>query len=161
VREDGAMSEGSSRFRAVVRLERKTATGIEVPPDVLERLGGGKRPAVAVTIGGYTYRTTVGSMGGVAMIPLSAENRTAAGVLAGDEVEVEVALDTAPRTVEVPEDLAALLSADSGARATFDTLAPGQRKEWVRWVTEAKRAETRAERVVKTVEALAAGRRTR
>ncbi|GAA3569270.1 hypothetical protein GCM10022197_26990 [Microlunatus spumicola] len=155
------MSDASSRFRAVVRLEPKTATGIEVPAEVLAGLDGGARPAVVVTVGGHTYRTTVGSMGGRAMIPLSAENRAAAGVQAGDEVDVEVALDLAPWTVEVPEDLAALLSADSAARATFDTLAPGQRKEWVRWVTEAKRAETRADRVVKTIEALAAGRRTR
>lgn len=148
-------------FRARVELEGKTATGIEVPDEVLARLGPGKRPAVAVTVGGHTYRSTVGSMRGRAMLPLSAENRSAAGVAAGDEVEVEVVLDLAPRTVEVPEDLAALLSADSAAQATFDTLPPGQRKEWVRWVTEAKRPETRGDRALKTVEALAAGRRTR
>lgn len=155
------MSEEAIRFKATVEPEGKSATGIHVPEDVLERLGPRKRPAVSVTLGGYTYRTTVGSMRGRAMLPLSAENRTAAGVAAGDEVEVEVAHDLAPRTVEVPEDLAALLAADSAAQATFDTLAPGQRKEWVRWVTEPKKAETRADRVVKTVEALAAGRRTR
>jgi len=149
------------RFRATVELNGKTATGLEVPPDVVERLGGGKRPAVVVSLGTHTYRTTVGVMGGRAMVPVSAENREAAGVAAGDEVEVGLTLDTAPRTVEVPEDLAALLAADPAARATFDGLAPGQRKEWVRWVTEAKKAETRADRVVKTVEALAAGRRTR
>ena len=149
------------RFTATVELHGRTATGIEVPDDVLARLGAGKRPAVSVTLGGYTYRTTVGSMQGQAMLPLSAEHRAAAGVAAGDEVEVEVAPDLAPRTVEVPEDLAAQLAVDPAARATFDDLAPGQRKEWVRWVTEAKRPETRADRVAKTVEALAAGRRTR
>jgi hypothetical protein len=163
VREDDGMSEENEpvRFRATVELEGKTATGMHVPEDVLARLGPGKRPAVSVTVGGYTYRTTVGSMRGRAMLPLSAENRAAAGVAAGDDVEVEVTPDLAPRTVEVPEDLAALLSDDSAARATFEGLAPGQRKEWVRWVTEAKRPETRADRVGKTVEALAAGRRTR
>ena len=149
------------RFTATVELEGRTATGLHVPADVLARLGGGKRPAVSVTIGAYTYRTTVGSMRGRAMLPLSAENRSAAGVAAGDEVEVEVAPDLAPRTVEVPDDLATLLSADPAAQATFDGCTPGQRKEWVRWVTEAKRPETRADRSVKTVEALAAGRRTR
>ena len=149
------------RFRATVELEGRTATGMHVPDDVLERLGPGRRPAVRVTVGAHTYRTTVGSMRGRAMLPLSAENRTAAGVAAGDEVEVEVAPDLEPRTVEVPEDLAARLAADPAARATFEGLAPGQRKEWVRWVNEAKRAETRADRVGKTVEALAAGRRTR
>lgn len=149
------------RFRATVELEGRTATGMEVPADVLARLGPGKRPAVVVTVGPHTYRTTVGIMRGRSMLPLSAENRAFAGVAAGDEVEVEVALDVAPRTVEVPEDLSGLLSTNPAAQATFDGLAPGQRKEWVRWVTEAKRAETRTDRLAKTVEALAAGRRTR
>jgi hypothetical protein len=149
------------RFRAVVVLEGRTATGMEVPVEVLERLGPGKRPAVSVTVGGYTYRTTVGSMKGRAMLPLSAENRSAAGVAAGDEVEVGVTLDLAPRVVEVPQDLATLLSADPAARATFDSLAPGQSKEWVRWINDTKRPETRAARLTRTVEALAAGRRTR
>ena len=149
------------RFTATVELNGKTATGFEVPADVLARLGPGKRPAVRVTVGGHTYASTVGSMGGRAMLPLSAENRTAAGVTAGDEVEVTLVPDTAPRTVDVPDDLATRLATDPAALATFDGLAPGQRKEWVRWVTEAKRTETRADRVAKTVEALATGRRTR
>lgn len=158
------MSEEHSeavRFRTTVELGGKTATGFEVPPAVVSALGPGKRTAVRVTLGGHTYRSTVAVMGGRSMLPLSAENRAGAGVAAGDEVEVEVAPDLAPRTVEVPEDLAAPLSADAAARAMFDGLAPGQRKEWVRWVTEAKRVETRADRVTKAVEALAAGRRTR
>lgn len=155
------MADEEIRFRATVELNGKTATGIQVPADVVERLGGGKRPAVVVALGAHTYRTTVGVMGGRAMVPVSAEHRAAAGVAAGDDVQVGLTLDTEPRTVDVPDDLAALLSADSAARATFDTLAPGQRKEWVRWVTEAKKPETRADRVVRTVEALAAGRRTR
>ncbi|MGI3784317.1 MAG: YdeI/OmpD-associated family protein, partial [Janthinobacterium lividum] len=142
------------RFRAVVELGGRTSTGFEVPAGVVARLGPGKRHAVRVDVGGHTYRSTVAVMGGRFMLPLSAENRTAAGVAAGDEVEVEVAADLAPRTVEVPEDLAARLSAVAAAQQTFDGLAPGQRKEWVRWVTEAKRTETRADRVVKTVEAL-------
>ena len=151
----------SVRFRTTVELGGKTATGVEVPADVVARLGPGKRHAVRVSVGVHTYRSTVAVMGGRFLLPLSAENRAAAGVAAGDEVEVELAPDLAPRTVDVPEDLAALLSADSAAQATYDTLAPGQRKEWVRWVTEAKKPETRSDRVVKTVEALAAGRRTR
>jgi len=153
--------DGPVRFRATVELGGKTATGIEVPDDVVARLGGGRRPAVSVTVRGHTYASTVGVMGGRSMLPLSAENRAAAGLAAGDEVEVELVADTAPRTVAVPEDLAARLAADDAARATFDGLTAAQRKEWVRWVTEAKRPETRADRLAKTVEALAAGRRTR
>lgn len=156
-----SLDEGSIRFRATIELGGKTATGFEVPDDVVARLGPGKRHAVRVRVGGHTYRSTVAVMGGRFLLPLSAENRAAAGVAAGDEVEVEVAADLAPRTVDVPEDLAALLAADAAAQATFDGLAPGQRKEWVRWVTEAKKPETRADRAGKTVEALAGGRRTR
>jgi Bacteriocin-protection, YdeI or OmpD-Associated/Domain of unknown function (DUF1905) len=162
VREDGRVGEGGEvTFRTTIELGGKTATGFEVPGDVVARLGPGKRHAVRVRVGGHTYRSTVAVMGGRFLLPLSAENRAAAGVAAGDEVDVELAPDLAPRTVDVPEDLAAVLSADSAARATFDSLAPGQRKEWVRWVTEARKPETRASRLAQTVEALAAGRRTR
>ncbi len=92
------------RFRATVELNGRTATGVEVPADVVERLGGGRRPAVRVSVNGYTYASTVGVMGGRSMLPLSAENRAAAGVSAGDEVEVELVADTSPREVELPED---------------------------------------------------------
>jgi hypothetical protein len=141
------------RYTTTVELGGKSATGLEVPAAVLEALGSGKRPAVSVTIGDYTYRTTVGSMGGRAMVPLSAEHRTAAGVAAGDEVEVELALDTAPRTVEVPTDLAAVLAAE-GLRERFDALAFSHRKEHVRAVTDAKTETTRQRRIGKVVEML-------
>ncbi|MDT3445178.1 MULTISPECIES: YdeI/OmpD-associated family protein [unclassified Pseudofrankia] len=149
------------RFRATVDLHGTTATGIEVPADVVAELNSGKRPKVTVTIGPHTYRTTVAPMGGRYLIPLSAENRGAAGVSAGDEVDVELALDAAPRIVEVPDDLAAAIAGAPVAQATFDQLAFSHRKEWVRWVTEAKKPETRQTRITKTVEALSAGRRNR
>jgi uncharacterized protein YdeI (YjbR/CyaY-like superfamily) len=110
-----------------------------------------------VAIGGHTYRTTVARMGGRFLVPLSAENRAAAGVAAGDEVEVSVELDDAPREVDVPDDLAAALAEDEGARRHFDSLSFTHRKEWVRWVTEAKRRETRTARIAKTVDAMRAG----
>ncbi len=147
------------RFRATVELNGKTATGIEVPGEVMDALGPGKRPAVVVTIGGHSYRTTVGSMGGRSMVPLSAGHRTAAGVAAGDEVEVGIEPDAAPREVTVPADLARALAADDAARAFFDGLPFSHRKEWVRWIEEAKKAETRAGRVTRTVESLRAGQR--
>ncbi len=149
------------RFSATVELGGKTATGIEVPAGVVTALGTGGRPPVTVTIGGHTYRTTVARMGGRYLVPLSAENRTAAGVAAGDRVEVDIEPDTAPRQVDVPADLAAALAGDDAARATFDGLAFTHRKEWVRWVEEAKKPETRATRLAKTVESLRAGKRTR
>ena len=137
----------------------KTATGLQVPDDVVAALGGGRRPPVTVTLGGYGYRTTVAPMGGAFWIPLAAEHREAAGLQAGQEVDVRVELDTALRETPLPEDLAAAL--DDGARAFFDGLAPSHRKEWVRWVEEARKPETRATRITKTVESLRAGKKTR
>ena len=146
-------------FRTTVVQSGKTATGLQVPDDVVTALGGGKRPPVTVTVGGYGYRTTVAPMGGAFWIPLAAEHREAAGVQAGQEVDVRVELDTAPRETPLPEDLAAVL--DEDATAFFSGLAASHRKEWVRWIEEAKKPETRAARVEKTAEALRAGRRTR
>ena len=146
-------------FRTEVTLAGKTATGLRVPDEVVEALGGGKRPPVAVTVGAHTYRTTVAPMGGAFWIPLAAEHREAAGVQAGQQVDVRVELDTAPRATPLPEDLDAAL--DDAARAHFSGLAPSHRKEWVRWVEEAKKPETRATRIAKTAEALKAGKKTR
>ena len=135
------------KFRATILLARKTATGICVPSKVIESLGSGKKPAVKVTIGQYTYRSTVAVMGGEFMIPLSAENRNAAGVEAGYEVDVVLELDTDPRTVEVPEDLKVALIGKSGALETFEALAFAKRKEFVRHVNDAKTQDTRAKRI--------------
>ncbi|MDQ1361044.1 MAG: hypothetical protein QOJ44_1421 [Acidimicrobiaceae bacterium] len=148
------------KFRTTVERGGKTATGLEVPDDVVSTLSSGKRPRVRVTIGGHTYRTTVASMGGRFLVPLSAENRSAAGVAAGDQVDIDVVLDTAPRQVTVPDDLAEALAHDDTALQFFDQLAYTHRKEWVRWVQEAKRAETRSARIAKAVASLRAGKRT-
>jgi hypothetical protein len=149
------------RFRTQVELGGKTATGLQVPDDVVAGLRSGKRPAVRVTIGQHTYRTTVASMGGRFLVPLSAENRAAAGVVAGDEVEVDIEADTAPREVAVPSDLADALTSRGALRDFFDALAYSHRKEWVRWVEDAKRPETRSARIATTVECLREGKRTR
>lgn len=138
-------------FRTVIVLGGKTATGFEVPPDVVAGLGSGKRPAVRVTIGPHTYRSTVAVMGGMFMLPLSAENRTAAGVAAGDEVGVHLELDTEPREVEVPADLAAALDVDAGARTFFDGLSYSKRRGLVMAVEDAKTPATRERRIAKTV----------
>jgi len=147
------------RFRAIVELNGKTATGMQVPDDVVAALGPGRRPAVRVSLGGHTYRTTVASMGGRFLLPLSAENRTAAGVTAGDEIDVD--LDDEPREVTVPDDLARALQEDTAASEAFERLAYTHRREWVRWIEEAKKAETRTNRVTKTVEALRTGKQSR
>ena len=149
------------RFTTVVELGGRTATGLPVPDDVLAALQGGRRPPVTVRVGRHTYRTTIGWMGGRALIPLSAENRTAAGIAAGDQVEVEIQHDDAPREAVLPDDLAAALAEEPAALTFLESLAPSHRKEWVRWVEEAKRPETRSRRVAATVDALKAGQRTR
>jgi hypothetical protein len=146
------------RFRTTIELGGKTATGFEVPADVMEALGSGKRPAVRVTVGGYTYRSTVAVMGGRYMLPLSAENRTSAGVAAGDEVDVEVELDTEPRTLDVPADFAQALDAEPGARRVFDGLSYSQRRQHVLSVEGAKAPETRQRRIAKAVSQLRPGR---
>jgi Bacteriocin-protection, YdeI or OmpD-Associated/Domain of unknown function (DUF1905) len=142
-----------------VVLGGKTATGIQVPDDVVEAMNAGKRPPVVVTLGGYTYRTTVAPYSGSFWIPLAAEHREAAGVAAEQEVDVTIELDAAPREVPLPDDLSAAM--DEAARAAFDALAFSHRKEWVRWVEEAKKPETRTSRIEKTVESLKAGKKTR
>jgi hypothetical protein len=145
-------------FRTVIELGGKTATGLRVPDEVVAALGAGKRPAVLVRIGSHSYRSTVAVMDGVFILPLSAEHRAAAGVAAGDEVEVTLALDTAPREVAVPDDFAAALDADPEARRTFDALSYSNRRFHVEPITGAKTDETRRRRIEKSVRTLHEGR---
>jgi hypothetical protein len=135
-----------------------TVTGIEVPAEVIEALGQGKKPPVVVSLNGYTYRNTVAVMGGRYMVALSVKHREAAGVAGGDELEVDIVLDDGPREVEVPEDFAAALDAEPKARAFFDGLSYSQRNWFVLGIEEAKKPETRTSRIVKAVERLASGR---
>jgi hypothetical protein len=146
------------RFRATLETNGRTATGIEVPSAVVDALGAGKRPPVRVTLHEHTYRTTVARMGGRFLVPVSAEVRKAAGVTAGDELDVGIELDDAPRTVDVPTDLAAALASEPEAAQAWERLAYTHRKEWVRSVEDAKKPETRARRVAAAVDALRAPR---
>jgi Bacteriocin-protection, YdeI or OmpD-Associated/Domain of unknown function (DUF1905) len=146
------------RFRTTIVQSGKNTTGIQVPDEVVESLGSGKRPAVRVTVNGYSYRSTVASMGGVFMVSLSAEHRAGAGVGGGDEVEVDLELDSAPREVTVPPELAAALDAEPAARATFDGLSYSNKSWHVLQVTGAKTEETRQRRIARSVEALKQGR---
>jgi hypothetical protein len=145
-------------FHATLILSGKTATGIQIPDEVVEQLGAGKRPPVRVTIGGYTYRTTVAPMGGQFWIPVSAENRMGAGINAGDRVDVEIALDTEPREVTVPDDLAAALAADPATRQAFEKLSYSNKRLHVLSVEDAKTPETRQRRVEKVLATLRGGR---
>ncbi|MEA2381016.1 MAG: hypothetical protein QOH72_987 [Solirubrobacteraceae bacterium] len=144
----------ATTFRATIELHGRTATGISVPPDVVTALGAGRKPPVRVTIAGHTYRTTVAPRGERFLIPVSGENRAAAGVAAGDEVEVRIALDSEPRVLAVPDDLARELDSDPAARARFDALSYSAKQRHVLPIEQAKTPETRARRLVKALDAL-------
>ena len=146
------------RFRTTVVQSGETATGIRVPDEVVEALGAGRRPAVRVTINGFTYRSTVAVMGGVSMIGVSAENRAGAGVAGGDEVDVDLQLDTAPRQITEPADLAAALDAQPAARRMFDNLSYSNKSWHVLQIEGARTDETRQRRIRKSVDALSDGR---
>jgi hypothetical protein len=142
------------QFTTTVLQAKKTATGLPVPPSVIEALGSGKRPSVVVTInGGYTYRSTVGVMSEQFLVPLSAAHRSAAGISAGDSVEVTLEIDAVPRVVEMPADLEAALH-EAGVRAAFDALSNSRQRALSDPVELAKAPETRRRRIEKAVESL-------
>jgi hypothetical protein len=147
------------RFRATLDLHGKTATGISVPPEAVESLGAGKRPPVRVTIGDYTYRTTIAPRGGGFLLPVSGEHRAAAGVSAGDSLDVTIELDTEPREVVVPGDLAKALAVEAEAAPFFDALSFSHKRAYVDWIEGAKAADTRERRVAKAIEMLREGRK--
>lgn len=146
------------KFRTTIQQSDGTATGIRIPDEVVEALGSGKRPPVRVTINGATYRNTIAVMGGEYWVGVSAENRALTGVKGGDEVDVEMELDTEPREVNVPPDFAAALDAEPAARRTFDGLSYSNRSWHVLSVEGAKADETRRRRIAKSVEMLREGR---
>jgi hypothetical protein len=146
------------RFRTTLLLAGKTATGMRVPDEIVLALGAGKRPPVRITINGYTYRNTIAVYGDEYVVGVSAEHRAGAGVQAGDELDVDIELDTAPREVSVPDDLGAALDSDAAARRTFDGLSYSNRNYIVTQVEGAKSEETRRRRIEKSIEALHAGR---
>ena len=146
------------RFRTTLLQSGPTATGIRVPDEVVEALGSGKRPAVRVTINGYTYRNTIAVMGGEYMVGVSAEHRAGAGVAGGDVVDVDIELDTEPRVVTVPDDFASALDAEPDARRAFDGLSYSNKSWHVLQIIGAKTDETRQRRIAKSVEALREGR---
>jgi hypothetical protein len=146
------------KFRATLELAGKTATGMHVPAEVVESFGAGKRPPVTVTINGYTYRSTVAVYGGEYLIGVAAEHREKAGVAAGDELDVEMELDTAPREVSVPPDFAEALDADEGARRFFEGLNYSNKRRLVEAIEGVKSAETRQRKIATTVDRLREGR---
>ena len=146
------------RFRTTLLQGGKTAVGFEVPPEVVESLGKGKKPPVRVTINGYTYRNTVAVMSGVYMVGVSAENRESAGVKGGDEVDIDIELDTEKREVTVPPDLAEALENDPDAKRFFEGLSYSNKSRHVLSIEGAKTEETRQRRVEKAISLFREGR---
>ena len=146
------------KFQALLELNGMTATGMQVPASIVDGLGGGKRPPVRVTINGFTYRSTIAVYGDKYLMGVNAENREATGAKAGDMLDVDVELDTAPRDVTVPDDFAALLNPHAEARRFFDGLSYSERRWFVLGIDDAKTPETRARRIDKAVARLREGR---
>jgi hypothetical protein len=146
------------KFTAELESTGKTTAGFEVPAEIVEALGGGAHPKVSATVKGFTFRTSIARMGGRYLLGMSAERRTAAGVSAGDVLEVDVELDTAPREVDVPEEFAAALAADAAAREFWQTLSYSKQQWHVLQVTSAKTEETKARRIEKSIGMLREGR---
>lgn len=145
-------------FAATVELHGKDNLGITVPDDIVEALGGGKRPKVVVTVNGYTYRTSIARMGGQFLFGINKAHRSQAGVQAGDQLTVQLALDTAPREVELPPEVAAGFAEHPEAGSYFATLSYTKQNEYVTWINSAKRPETREQRVATTLANLIAGK---
>jgi hypothetical protein len=149
------MAETSQTFRTTLWASGGNNVGIVVPADVVMAFGRGKRVPVVVTIDGdYQYRNTIASMGGRFLISFNAETRKITGRGAGDEIEVRLDVDDAPRTVDVPDDLAAELAQDDGAKAAWDELSFSRQRAHAESITGAKAADTRARRVAKVLDAL-------
>jgi hypothetical protein len=140
-------------FRATV-VPAGNATGAEVPVEVVEALGQGKRPLVSITINGHSWRSRIASKGGRYLVGISAANRTAAGIAEGDEISVRLELDTEPRDVDEPPDLASALDADPTIRAAFDRLPFGLRRKHVNDTEAAKAEQTRQRRIRRLVQSL-------
>jgi len=149
---------GSIRLSTTL-VPRGAAAAIVLDDEQVTAVGeGARRFPVVATVNGYSWRTSVVRMGGEFLVGLNRDVRRQAGVEAGDAVEVGLALDTAPRVVDVPEALAEALAADAQARAFFDGLAYTHRKEYAQWIAEAKRENTRERRVARAIEMLREGR---
>jgi Domain of unknown function (DUF1905)/Bacteriocin-protection, YdeI or OmpD-Associated len=149
------MAETTQTFRTTLHAAGGNNVGIVVPDDVVAAFDRGKRLPVVVTIdGGYRYRNSIASMGGRFLLSFNAETRKATGRGAGDEIEVRLDVDDAPRTVEVPDDLAAELAQDEGARGAWEKLSYSKQRGHADSITGAKAADTRARRVAKVLDAL-------
>ena len=154
-----ATNSAKATFKTTLLQAGKTATGINIPPEIIEKFAAGKKPPVKVTINGFTYRSTVAVMGGAFMVGVSAENRAGAKVNGGDKIEVTIELDTEERVVEVPADFQKVLNKNSEAKRKFATLSYTKQKELVVSIAGAKTEETKQRRIEKALSILTAAKK--
>ena len=147
-------SNSKATFKTILLQAGKTATGIKIPPEIIEKLGAGKKPPVKVTINGFTYRSTVAVMADAFMVGVNAENRIGAKVNGGDKIEVTIELDTEERVVEIPADFQKILNKHPEAKKKFATLSYSKQKELVVPITDAKTEETKQKRIEKALSIL-------
>ena len=147
------------KFRTTILQSKKTATGIKISEEIVEQLGAGKKPPVKVTINGYTYRSSIAFMGGVFMLGVSAVVRENAGVKGGDEVEVEIELDTQPREVTLPPEFKKALDNNENAKIFFEGLSFSNKQRYVLQIEQAKTEETRERRIDKAINDLSEGKK--
>src|SRR5262245_48254020 len=141
-------------FKTILLTAGKTATGIKIPPEIIEKLGAGKKPPIKVTINGFTYRSTVAVMGGDFMVGVNAENREGAKVKGGDKMEVTIELDTQPRELELPAAFKKALDKNVTAKKAFENLSHSKQKVHVLPISNAKTEETRNRNIEKALKAL-------
>ncbi len=146
------------KFHTTIKQNEKTATGIQIPNEVIEGLGAGKKPPVKLTVNGYSYRSTVATVDGTFMVGFNADHRAASGMRGGDEIDVEIEVDREPRTVDIPADLAAAFEAEPKASETFDKLSNSMKGYHVAQVTGAKTDDTRRGRIEKSIAVLREGK---
>jgi hypothetical protein len=146
------------KFKTTLLQAGKTATGIKIPPEIVESLGAGKKPPVRITINGYTYRNTVAVMGGAYMVGVSAEHRNGANVKGGDVLEVTIELDTQPREVEIPEAFQKALKKSPIAKKYFESLSYSKKSGIVIPIKDAKTDETKQRRIEKAINNLEEGK---
>jgi hypothetical protein len=146
-------------LRTTLLQAKKTATGLCIPPEIVDQLGAGKKPQVKVTINGYTYRSSIAVMGGQYMLGVSAEVREKAGVQGGDEIDVTLELDTQPRELAMPAGFAEALAKDPKAKAFFETLSYSNKQRYTLPIDQAKTPETRQRRIAKAIADLAEGKK--
>jgi hypothetical protein len=149
------MMDQKVKFNSTLLLVGKTATGVQVPNEIVEKIGAGKRPAVKVTINGYTYPNTIAVMNGVFMLAVNATVREKAGIKSGDLIEVE--LDTLPREVALPEDFKMALEENPTAKKNFEMLSNSNKKRFILPIEQAKTVETKNRRIEKAISELKQG----